>query len=65
MRREANWWRGAISPIPSEGGLQSIVCCQSARSGEGLFQAVSLGFVAGCVARFVSDGVVRCFHSGF
>ena len=35
---------GAIlSPIPGKGGLQPIVCCQPARSGEGCF--------SGCVAR--------------
>ena len=44
MRRQANLWRGAIlSPIPGEGGLQPIVCCQPARSREGGF--------SGCVAR--------------
>ena len=44
MRREANLWRGAIlSPIPGEGGLQPIVCCQPARSSEGRF--------SGCVAK--------------
>ena len=26
-----------LSPIPGEGGLQPIVCCQPARSGEGCF----------------------------
>ena len=37
-------WKGAIlSPIPDEGGLQPIVCCQPARSGEGCF--------SGCVTR--------------
>ena len=53
-----------LSPISGEGDLQSIVRCQSARSGAGLFLAVSPGFVAGCVARFVTDGVVRCSNSG-
>ena len=44
MRREANLWRGAILlPIPGEGGLQPIVCCQPARSSKGGF--------SGCVAR--------------
>ena len=32
-----------LSPIPGEGGLQPIVCCQPARSGEGHFLAVSPG----------------------
>ena len=42
---EANLWRGAIlSPIPGEGGLQPIVCCQPARSSTGGF--------SGCVARW-------------
>ena len=44
MRREVNFWRGAIlSPISGEGGLQPIVCCQPARSSKGGF--------SGCVAR--------------
>ena len=53
MRREANLWRGAIlSPIPGEGGLQPIVCCQPARSGEGCFSGcVARLFFSGCVAR--------------
>ena len=34
--------RRHLSLISGEGGLQPIVCCQSARSGMGLFQAVSL-----------------------
>ena len=54
MRREANLWRGAIlSPIPGEGGLQPIVCCQPARSSEGYF--------CGCVARLFSGCVARLF----
>ena len=54
-------WRGAIlSPIPSEGGLQPIACCQPARSSEDgffwlcrqvVFLAVSPGYFSGCVAR--------------
>ena len=44
VRREANLWKGAIlSPVPGEGGLQPIRCCQTARSGEGRF--------SDCVAR--------------
>ena len=33
-----------LSPISGEGGLQPIVCCQPARSGESLFLTVSPGF---------------------
>ena len=58
VRREANLWRDAIlSPILGESGLQPIVCCQPARSVEGRF--------SGCVARFVTDCVVRLFLAGF
>ena len=32
-----------LSPIPGEGGLQPIMCCQPARSHEGCFLAVSPG----------------------
>ena len=34
-----------LSPITGEGGLQPIVCCQPIRSVEGLFLAVSPGFL--------------------
>ena len=42
-----------LSPILGESGLQPIVCCQPARSGEGCFLAVSPGLFSGCVARVV------------
>ena len=60
MWREANLWRGAIlSPIPGEGGLQPIVCCQPARSSTGCFLAVSPGcFLA------VSPGLLLTVSSG-
>ena len=78
MWREANLWRGAIlSPIPGEGGLQPIVCCQPARSSKGgfsgvspgcflavspgCFLAVSPGCFSGCVARLFSGCVTRLF----
>ena len=63
MWREANLWRGAIlSPIPGEGGLQPIVCCQPARSSTGgFFLAVSPGGFSGCVARLFSGCVARLF----
>ena len=47
-----------------ECGLQPIMCCKPARSDEGLFLAISPGFVAGSVTRFVSGSVARCFCSG-
>ena len=70
MRKEANLWRSVIlSPIPGEGGLQPIVCCQLARSGEGhfsgclqvVFLAVSPGCFSGCVAKLFSGCVARLF----
>ena len=64
-----------LSSIPGEGGLQPIVCCQPARSGEGhflaaspgsflavapdLFLAVSSGSFSGCVAKVVAGCVAK------
>ena len=48
-----------LSPIPGEGGLQPIVCCQPTRSGEGHFLAVSPGLFSGRVARVVADCVAK------
>ena len=54
-----------LSPIPGEGGLQTIVCCQPARSGEGCFLAVSPGLFLAVSPGLSSDSVVRNFVSGF
>ena len=44
VKREADFWGRHLSPTPSEGGLQPIVCFQPTRSdGE--------GFVSGSVAK--------------
>ena len=48
-----------LSPITGEDGLQPIVCCQPARSGEGCFLAVSPGLFSGYVARVVAGCVAR------
>ena len=66
VREEANLWRGAIYRQFLVKMAYSLLCAaKPRRSGKGLFLAVSPGFVAGCVARFVTDGVVRCFNNGF
>ena len=44
-----------LSPISYESGLQPVVCCQPARSGEGLFLAMSPGFIGGCIAKCRGD----------
>ena len=54
-----------LSPIPSEGGLQPIVCCQPARSGEGHFLAVSLDLLLAVSPGSFSDSVVRYLVSWF
>ena len=54
-----------LSPISSQGGLQPIVCCQSARSGEGRFLTVSPGLLLAVLPDLFSDSVVRWFVSGF
>ena len=52
-----------LSPIPGEGGLQSIVCCQLARFGEGHFMAVSPGLLLAMSPGLFSDSVIRYFVS--
>ena len=54
-----------LSPIPGECGLQPIVCCQPARSGEGHFLAVSPGLLLAVSPGLFSDSVVRYFVSWF
>ena len=54
-----------LSQIPGEGGLQPIVCCQPARSGEGHFLAVSPGLLLAVSPGLFSDSVVRYFVSWF
>ena len=54
-----------LSPISGEGGLQPIVCCQPARSGEGRFLAVSSGLLLAVSQGLLPDSVVGYFVSGF
>ena len=54
-----------LSPISGEGGLQSIVCCQPARSSEGYFLVVSPVLLLAISPGLFSDSVVRNFVSWF
>ena len=46
--------RRHLSPIPGEGGLQPIECCQPARSVEGRFLAVSPGLLLAVSSGFLT-----------
>ena len=54
-----------LLPIPGEGGLQPIVCCQPARSGEGHFLVVYPELFLAVSPGLFFDNVVRNFVSWF